>query len=65
MASQPLEDILRGVQKERDLKIAYNSCHILSKLVAELSAEAMGINVNLFSLLRCTRNNRWVQIKFM
>lgn len=56
MASQPLRDILRGAQKERDSKIAYNSCHILSKLVAELSAEAMGINVSWFPLFTSTWN---------
>lgn len=45
MSSKPLKDSLRGIPNEHDPKIAHNSCHILSKLVAELSAEAMGINV--------------------
>lgn len=45
MASQPLKDAVTKVKRDRDPQIALNSCYVLSKLVAELSAEAMGINV--------------------
>lgn len=52
MAVQPVKDALQGICNEHDSQIAFNSCHILSKLVAELSAEAMGINVcNYFLIL--------------
>lgn len=47
MASQPVKEALLGIRNKHDSQIALNSCHILSKLVAELSAEAMGINVRL------------------
>lgn len=46
MACKPSKDSLHGVQNEHDTNIALHSCQVLSKLVAELSAEAMGINVS-------------------
>ncbi|XP_065222944.1 E3 ubiquitin-protein ligase MYCBP2 isoform X3 [Planococcus citri] len=47
MASKPVEEALHGVKNYHHSKIALNSCQILSKLVAELSADAMGINVSI------------------
>ena len=57
MASKPVEEALHGVKNYHDSKIALNSCQILSKLVAELSADAMGINVSI--LVSCATSIFW------